>query len=101
MAESLRKDPLFAAEYLNLVLEEGDQEDLLIALKHLARAFGGVPKVADASGLNATSLYRTLSRRGNPELTSLVAILRALGFRLAVQPIAKRPPKRPRRAKAA
>jgi len=101
MAEMLRKDPEFAARYLNLALEEGDQEDLLVVLKHLARAFGGVSKVASASGLNPTSLYRTLSRRGNPELRSLIAILRAMGFRLAVEPIAKRRSGRARKIKAA
>lgn len=101
MGELLRKDPQFAAAYLNIALEEGDQEDLLVVLKHLARAFGGVSRVADASGLNPTSLYRTLSRRGNPELRSLIAILRAMGFRLAVEPIAKRRAGRARKVKAA
>ncbi len=38
--------PEFAAEYLNAVLEDGDQQELLLALRRMADAFGGVPKLA-------------------------------------------------------
>lgn len=85
--ESFRKDPKFAAAYLNAVLEDGDQEELLVALRYMAKAFGGVPKLAEEAALNATSLYRTLSPQGNPELKSLTALLKAIGMRLAVQPL--------------
>ena len=85
--ESFRNDPAFAAEYLNTVLEEGDQEELLLALRYIAKAFGGVSKLAEATALNATSLYRTLSPKGNPELKSLTGLLKAMGMRLAVQPL--------------
>ena len=34
--ESLRKDPAFAAEYLNSVLEDGDQEELMLALRRMS-----------------------------------------------------------------
>ncbi len=85
--ESFRNDPEFAAEYLNAVLEDGDQEELLLALRYMAKAFGGVPKLAEQAELNVTSLYRTLSPRGNPELKSLRALLKAMGMRLAVQPV--------------
>lgn len=88
--ESFRKSPRFAAEYLNAVLEEGDQEELMMALRRLSEAFGGVPALAAAAGLNATTLYRTLSRRGNPELRSVTALLKAMGMRLSVQPVARR-----------
>jgi DNA-binding phage protein len=46
-----------------------------------------VSEVAEAADLNATTLYRTLSQRGNPELKSLTAILKAMGLRIAVQPL--------------
>ena len=84
---SFRDDPEFAAEYLNAVLEDGEQQELLLALRRMAEAFGGVPKLAQTANLNATTLYRTLSPRGNPELKSLRALLKAMGMRLAVQPI--------------
>ena len=84
---SFRDDPQFAAEYLNAVLEDGEQQELLLALRRMAEAFGGVPKLAQTANLNATTLYRTLSPRGNPELKSLRVLLKAMGMRLAVQPI--------------
>lgn len=85
--ESLRRDPHFAAEYLNAILADGDQEELLTALRYLAEAFGGVPEVARQADLHAKTLYRTLSPKGNPELRSLNAILKAMGMRLAIEPI--------------
>lgn len=87
MAELFREDPAFAMQYLNDVLEEGDQADLLIALRQMAKAFGGVPVIAEKAHLNATQLYRTLSAEGNPELRSLTAVLKAMGMRLAIQPL--------------
>lgn len=87
MAELFRDDPAFATQYLNEVLEEGDQADLLIALRQMAQAFGGVSVIAERADLNATQLYRTLSADGNPELRSLTAVLKAMGMRLAVEPI--------------
>ena len=87
--ESFRKAPQFAAEYLNSVLADGDQEDLMLALRYMARAFGGVPKLAENAKLNSTTLYRTLSQKGNPELRSMTALLKAMGMRLAVQAIEK------------
>ena len=97
--ESFRKDPKFAAEYLNTVLEDGDQEEVMAALRRIAHAFGGLPKLAESANLNATTLYRTLSRKGNPELRSMAALLKAMGLRLAVQPI--RIPVRGRRSRHA
>jgi probable addiction module antidote protein len=85
--ESFRRDPRFAAEYLNAVLEDGDQGELMLALRRMASAFGGMAGIAKATELNATTLYRTLSQRGNPELRSLVAILKAMGLRITVQPL--------------
>ena len=87
MAEIFRDDAEFAMQYLNSVLEEGDQADLLIALRQMAKAFGGVPTIAEKAQLNPTQLYRTLSPDGNPELRSLTAVLKAMGLRLAVHPI--------------
>ena len=88
--ESFRKDPAFAAEYLNSVLEDGDQEELMLALRRMSKAFGGVPKLAEQAELNVNTLYRTLSPKGNPELKSLRALLRAMGMQLTVRPVRKR-----------
>jgi probable addiction module antidote protein len=88
--ESFRKDPAFAAEYLNSVLEDGDQEELLLALRRMAEAFGGVQKLAGKAKLNANTLYRTLLPKGNPELKSLRSVLKAMGMQLTVRPMRKR-----------
>ena len=83
LIESLR-DQREAEEYLNAALEEEDPELFLLALRNVAEAQGGVAQLAEKTKLNRESLYKMLSERGNPELRSLEALLRALGFRLAV-----------------
>lgn len=85
MAEVFREDPAYAVELLNSILEDGDQSELLIALRQMTKAFGGVQTVAETAQLSTTQLYRTLSPDGNPVLSSLSAILKAMGMRLAVQ----------------
>jgi len=77
-------DPDEAAAYLNAALEENDQEVFLLALRDIAEA-RGVSKVAQQAALNRENLYRMLSPVGNPQLSSLNALLRSLGLRLAVE----------------
>ena len=86
--ESFRRDPAYAAEYLNAVLADGSQEELMLALRRVASAFG-LKDVAGQAGLNPKTIYRTLSPSGNPELKNFQAILAAMGMRLAVTPLAK------------
>lgn len=71
------------------MLQDGEQADLLIALRQMAKSFGGVPALAEKAQLNPAQLYRTLSPEGNPALSRLSAILKvkAMGMRLAVQPL--------------
>jgi probable addiction module antidote protein len=85
MAEQFKEDPAYAVELLNAILEDGEQAELLIALRQMTKAFGGVQDIAEKANLNPTQLYRTLSAQGNPELRSLSAILKAMGLRLAVE----------------
>jgi len=80
------KDPANAAAYIEAVLDEGDAAGLLQALRNVAEARGGIARIAERTGLNRESLYRTLSKRGNPQLSSLTAILNATGLRLSVTP---------------
>lgn len=86
-AEMFRRDPALAADYLNSVLEDGDETDLMLALRSLSMAFGGVQEVARQAGVNTNTLYRAMSDKGNPGLRTLSAILRSMGVRLAVKPI--------------
>lgn len=89
--ESFRDDPEYAAEYINSVLEDGSQEELMVALRRVAAAFG-MKDIAEQAKLNPKTLYRTLSPAGNPELKNFQAILAAMGMRLAVTPVMDRPP---------
>lgn len=85
MVEAYRNDPELARQVINSILEDGDQGELLIALRQMAKAFGGIQSVAEQAQLNPTQLYRTLSAEGNPALSSFSAILKAMGMRLSVQ----------------
>lgn len=87
MAELYRNDPDFARQVINTILEDedGDQGELLIVLRQMTNAFGGLQAVAEQAKLNPTQLYRTLSSEGNPALSSFSAILKAMGMRLSVQ----------------
>lgn len=85
MAEVYQSDPAYALALLNSVLADGDQAELLVVLRQLAKAFGGVQAIAEKAHLNPTQIYRTLSADGNPALSSFRAILDAMGMRLAVE----------------
>lgn len=97
MKEELRNDLEFAAEYLRAALEEEDEPKvLLIALRRIAEARGGIAQVAKAAGVERESLYRALSSRGNPRLSTLVAVTRAVGLKLTVETAPKRRAQRKR-----
>jgi probable addiction module antidote protein len=82
----LREDPEFAAEYLKAALEDSaEQKVLLIALRRITEARGGFAKVARAAGIERESLHRALSARGNPRLSTLVAVFHAIGLKLTVE----------------
>lgn len=86
LVRELRADPVFAAEYLQAAMEDADEPAvLLIALRHVSEAFG-MADVASAAGIKRESLYRALSPKGNPTLKTLMAVLKAVGLRLAVAP---------------
>ncbi len=82
----LRNNPVFAAEYLRAALEDkGEPRVLLLALRRIAESRGGIAKVAKAAGMERESLYRALSAKGNPRLSTLVAVTRAVGLKLTVE----------------
>lgn len=74
-------DPEQAAEYLTACYDEGP-EVFLLGLRDVVEAQGGVARLAELSKLNRESLYRLVSRDGNPRLTSLNAVLSALGLKV-------------------
>lgn len=80
------KTPKFAAAYLETAIEEGDQAALMLALRRVAQASGGVAEVARRSKLTREATYRMLSKGGNPALSSFTALLAGAGLRLSVKP---------------
>jgi probable addiction module antidote protein len=86
MVKKLRKDSAFAAEYLKAAIEDTEEpQALLVALRHVAEARGGVAKIAKAAGMERESVYRALSPRGNPRFSTLVAVTKAMGLTLTVE----------------
>jgi probable addiction module antidote protein len=86
MIKRLRQNRAFAAEYLKAAMEDTKEPKvLLVALRQIAEARGGIAKVAKAAGIERESLYRALSPRGNPRLSTLFAVTKAMGLTLTVE----------------
>ena len=67
--------------YIDAAFEDGDPALIAAALGDVARA-RGMTRVAAEAGLGRESLYKALSSGGNPELATVIKVMRALGFRL-------------------
>ena len=67
--------------YLEAALEENDPALIAAALGDIARA-KGMSQVARQAGLGRESLYKTLSASGNPEFSTILKVVKALGLRL-------------------
>lgn len=80
------KDPEYASAYLVEAFESGDQAAFLLALRDVVEAGGGGSAVARRAHVQRESLYKALSSRGKPRLTTLQGILSPVGLRIAVVP---------------
>jgi len=69
------------ASYLEAALENGDPALVAAALGDIARA-KGMADIARETGLGRESLYKALSPEGNPEFTTVLKVVKALGLRL-------------------
>ncbi len=78
-------DPEYAASYLEYALEDG-METFLIALREVAKANGGMSRLAEATTLGRESMYKALSEDGNPKIKTVQTVLKALGLRLSITP---------------
>jgi len=78
------KDPKEAAAYLNVALEEGDARMLLVALRNVAEARGGMLHLSRKTKMSRSHLYKMLSKNGHPEVQSLDKVLDALGLSLMI-----------------
>lgn len=80
------KDPKEKAAYINAALEDGDSKVLLMALKNVAEANGGISSLASRTRTPRENPYRILLKNGNPKLENLEKILHSFGLKLFVQP---------------
>ena len=74
------------AEYLNTVLEEGNDADVIYAIGHVAKAIG-MTKIAEETGLSRPSLYKALSVGAKPQFATVMKVLRAIGGQIQINPM--------------
>lgn len=70
-------------EYLEIAFEDGDTKDIAIALGNIAKA-KGMTQVAKDAGITREALYKSLSEKGDPKLSTLLGVMKALGLRFTV-----------------
>lgn len=77
-------DPEDQAGLLNEALASGDAAAIAVALGIIARA-RGMTEVAREAGVTRVALYKSLSEEGDPRLTTLLGVMRALGVKLSAE----------------
>lgn len=79
------RDRKYASEYLSRVLESETQEAFLIAIRNVIDAQDTtLSKLADETGTTRQGLYKILSQKGNPRLSTLNQLLKSLGMQLRI-----------------
>ena len=89
VTEHLDSEEAIAA-YLDAVFEDGDPKLIAAAIGDVARA-RGMSEIAEKSELSRVSLYRALSIDGNPEMATVLRVIRALGMSVSVAPDTQAP----------
>jgi probable addiction module antidote protein len=79
------EEKIFA--YLEAAFEDGDPAAITHALGNVARA-RGMTSIAKEAGITREALYRALSETGDPKLSTLMGVMKALGIQLAAKPAA-------------
>lgn len=74
------------AEYLNEILEEGNEAEILSAIGHIAKAIG-MTKIAEETGLSRPSLYKALSEGAKPQFGTIMKVLKAVGGQIQINPM--------------
>jgi len=85
IAEYLDSKEMIAA-YLNNVLEDGNNADILSAIGHIAKAIG-MTKISEETGLSRPSLYKALSDGAKPQFATIMKVLKAIGGQIQINPI--------------
>lgn len=73
------------AEYLNTVIEEGNDSDIIHAIGNVAKAIG-MTKIAQETGLSRPCLYKALFESAKLQLSTIMKILRAVGGQIQINP---------------
>ena len=73
------------SEYLSQVLAEGDTDELIRAVGHVAKA-RGMAQIAKDSGLGRASLYKAFAPGAKPRFDTVIKVMRAMGVELHAQP---------------
>ncbi len=80
-------DKEMIAEYLNSVLEEGNDSDVITAIGHVAKAIG-MTRIAEVTGMSRPSLYKALSEGAKPQFSTIMKVLKAIGGQVKINPTA-------------
>lgn len=83
--EKTLQNPKEAALYLNAAAEENDPVFLIEALAQVARAHG-LSNMARKVSLSRMGLYKTLSKKGNPEFRTFMKLVAASGLQVTFKP---------------
>jgi probable addiction module antidote protein len=75
------------AEYLNTVLQDGDDAEMLLAIGNVAKAMG-MTKIAEKTGMSRPSLYKALSEGAKPQFSTIMKVLKAVGGQFHINPLA-------------
>ena len=86
VAEVLSDDERIAA-YLEEAFADGDPAFIASAIGEVARA-RNITAIARETGLTRETLYRAFSPGGNPKLATMATVVKALGYQLAIRPLA-------------
>ena len=79
------KNPDTAIGYLNAAREDSDRRVFLIALRDVVESWGGMSRFSRMSKIPRITLYKILSKKGNPAIETLEKILGAMGMRLRIE----------------
>ncbi|HWT12550.1 MAG TPA: addiction module antidote protein [Allosphingosinicella sp.] len=92
---SIKTKPFDAADYLDTsadqadllsdAVDSGDPRYIAYALGAVARARGGIAKLAREAGMNRQALHKALSENGNPTLETVLKVLKALGLHMRIE----------------
>jgi probable addiction module antidote protein len=77
------EEAIFA--YIEAAFEDGNPAIIKKALGEVARA-RGMTSIARDAGVTRETLYKALSENGDPRMSTLVGVMKALGVKLTAVP---------------